>query len=42
MTKNEKKRKSTDAAMLMKKYNPMAGAEKAKETATKAKIVQGK
>ena len=27
----------TDAAMLMKKYNPMAGAEKAKETATKAK-----
>ena len=31
------KKNVTDAAMLMKKYNPMAGAEKAKETATKAK-----
>ena len=31
------KKNVTDAAMLMKKYSPMAGAEKAKETATKAK-----
>ena len=31
------KKNVTDAAMLMKKYNPMAGAEKAKETASKAK-----
>jgi hypothetical protein len=31
------KKNVTDAAMLMKKYNPMAGAEKAKENATKAK-----
>ena len=31
------KKNVTDAAMLMKKYNPMAGPEKAKETVTKAK-----
>jgi tetratricopeptide (TPR) repeat protein len=31
------KKNVTDAAMLMKKYSPMAGAEKAKETVTKAK-----
>lgn len=31
------KKNITDAAMLMKKYNPMVGAEKAKENVTKAK-----
>ena len=31
------KKNVTDAAMLMKKYSPMAGPEKAKETASKAK-----
>ena len=29
------KKNVTDAAMLMKKYNPMAGADKAKETKLK-------